>query len=72
MTGGRNQQAPPAGWKQAGLIFLTDYILVDVSSTEVRRRARQNLPIQGTVPEGVADYIRKYELYKAGEPDEIK
>ena len=44
-------------------IFWTADALVDVSSTEVRRRAREGEPLEGLVPEAVADYIRKQELY---------
>jgi len=48
----------------SGLIFLTDYIRADVSSTEIRRQAARDVDIEGMVPRGVAEYIRKYELYK--------
>ena len=58
--------------RASGLIFLTDYVRVDVSSTEIRRQAASNLDIEGVVPRGVADYIRKYELYDAGGPAEIQ
>jgi len=50
--------------RPSGLIFLTDYIRADVSSTEIRRQAARDMNIEGMVPRGVAEYIRKYELYK--------
>ncbi|HOI54978.1 MAG TPA: nicotinate (nicotinamide) nucleotide adenylyltransferase [Phycisphaerae bacterium] len=36
---------------------------VDVSATDIRRRIRQGLPIDGLVPPAVADYIREHRLY---------
>jgi nicotinate-nucleotide adenylyltransferase len=45
-------------------IFLTDYVRRDISSTEIRRRAREGLSIRDVVPEPVARYIDKYELYR--------
>jgi nicotinate-nucleotide adenylyltransferase len=38
--------------------------LVDVSSTEVRERARAGKPIRGFVPESVAEYIETKRLYR--------
>jgi nicotinate-nucleotide adenylyltransferase len=37
--------------------------LLDVSSTEVRRRLAEGLSVRYLVPESVADYIAKRELY---------
>jgi nicotinate-nucleotide adenylyltransferase len=45
-------------------IFLTDYVTRDISSTEIRRRASEGLSIRDLVPEPVARYIDKYELYR--------
>jgi len=45
-------------------IYLTDYVYMGVSSTEIRQRVRENESIEGLVPQRVADYIRKYELYR--------
>jgi len=39
---------------------------VDVSSTEIRRRARLGLSIAEFVPEGVAEYIYSHRLYGSG------
>jgi nicotinic acid mononucleotide adenylyltransferase len=45
-------------------IYLTDYVSSGVSSTEIRQRVRDGESIEGLVPPRVADYIRKYELYR--------
>lgn len=45
-------------------IYLTDYVNMGVSSSEIRRRVRDGESIEGLVPPPVADYIRKYELYR--------
>jgi len=37
--------------------------LVDVSSTDIRRRVRAGLPIDDLVPPAVAGYIREHRLY---------
>jgi nicotinate-nucleotide adenylyltransferase len=36
---------------------------VDVSATEIRRRVRQQLPIRYWVPDTVAEYIARHQLY---------
>lgn len=48
----------------AGGVFLTDYVNADITSTEIRRRVRDGEPIDDQVPPRVADYIRKYALYR--------
>jgi nicotinate-nucleotide adenylyltransferase len=58
--------------RASGLIFLTDYVSADVSSTEIRCQAARGRDIDGMVGRGVAEYIRKYELYKAGGPAEVQ
>ncbi len=45
-------------------IYLTDYIEVDVSSTDVRELAAQGRGIDDIVPAPVAAYIAKYKLYQ--------
>jgi nicotinic acid mononucleotide adenylyltransferase len=72
LTGDRKATAAKLQRHEAGSIFLTDYISIDVSSTVIRHRAAQNLDIRGMVPQGVAEYIEKYELYKAGQPAGIQ
>ena len=37
---------------------------IDISGTEVRRRVRQNLPIEHLVPRPVATYIDSHHLYR--------
>jgi nicotinate-nucleotide adenylyltransferase len=49
--------------QQAGLVYLTDYVWRDISSTEIRRRVREGLSVSGLVPASVEHYIEKYELY---------
>src|SRR5262249_38112720 len=65
------RQAIPGRDRNAGMIYLTDYVSDDVSSTEIRRRAASGLDIREMVADGVADYICKYKLYNAGRPAEI-
>jgi nicotinate-nucleotide adenylyltransferase len=38
---------------------------IDISSTDIRRRVREGLPIDHLVPAAVADYIREHRLYRA-------
>jgi len=47
-------------------IFVTDVVMVDVSATQVRRAARENLKedMDRLVPVEVGNYIRKYGLYR--------
>jgi nicotinate-nucleotide adenylyltransferase len=68
MTGGGREATAARENRTAGSIFLTDFVSADFSSTEIRQRVARDLGIQGMVPRGVADYIRKYELYKAVGP----
>lgn len=46
-------------------IFVSDAVMLDVSATEVRQAARENREdLDQLVPLEVADYIRKYKLYR--------
>jgi nicotinate-nucleotide adenylyltransferase len=47
-------------------IFVTDAVILDVSATQVRKAARENLgdKLDKIMPPEVADYIRKYKLYR--------
>jgi len=49
---------------KACLIFLTDCVNKDISSTEIRQRVRDGKPIDEMVPPRVATYVKKYELYR--------
>jgi nicotinate-nucleotide adenylyltransferase len=51
-------------------IFLTDAASVDVASTEVRRAAEAGGRLEELVVPSVAEYIRKYELYRRAEANE--
>ncbi|HJQ26039.1 MAG TPA: nicotinate-nucleotide adenylyltransferase [Blastocatellia bacterium] len=60
LRGGRPASAAAA----SGGVYLTDVVNQDVSSTDIRRRVRDGEPIAEDVPPRVADYIRKYALYR--------
>jgi nicotinate-nucleotide adenylyltransferase len=45
-------------------IYVTGNVNINVSSTEIRQRVRDGQSIEDMVPTPVADYIRKYELYR--------
>jgi nicotinate-nucleotide adenylyltransferase len=57
-TGGGQQE------EEGFFIYLTGYVMSDISSTEIRRRVRQGESIEGMVPSSVVDYIEKYGLYR--------
>ena len=46
-------------------VHVPDVPEVDVSSTEIRRRVRDGLPVDGLVPPVVAGYIAEHGLYRA-------
>ncbi|HKP14212.1 MAG TPA: nicotinate-nucleotide adenylyltransferase, partial [Blastocatellia bacterium] len=48
----------------AGRVYLSDLVNFDISSTEIRRKVRDGEPFDDDVPPRVADYIRKYGLYR--------
>jgi nicotinate-nucleotide adenylyltransferase len=60
---------PPRPPGAGTAIYLTDDAFVDVSATAVRERARRGEPLAGMVPDAVAEYIQKQELYDT-KPDE--
>jgi nicotinate-nucleotide adenylyltransferase len=47
-------------------IFVTDAVMIDVAATSVRRAVREEAgeKLERLVPSSVADYIRKYGLYR--------
>jgi nicotinate-nucleotide adenylyltransferase len=62
---GENNPAT-ADTAEAPKIFITDTVMMDVSATAVRRavRAEDQAELSRLVPQPVADYIRKYGLYR--------
>jgi nicotinate-nucleotide adenylyltransferase len=61
-TAGISQRVEPGAPK----IFVTDVVMHDVSATEARQAAREirDEDLNKLVPLEVADYIRKYKLYR--------
>jgi nicotinate-nucleotide adenylyltransferase len=51
-------------------VVLIDAPAVDVSASEIRRRAGRGEPLDGLVPDGVAKVIRDDRLYRQPEPKE--
>lgn len=64
----RDHKGPPPVAGREGeerfLIYLTGYVMSDISSTEIRRKAKEGRPVGETVPPPVAEYIDKYGLYR--------
>ncbi len=50
--------------KYYGLVNFVDTPTIEISSSEIRERIKQNLPIDFLVPEKVKNYIIKNNLYK--------
>jgi nicotinate-nucleotide adenylyltransferase len=57
--------APMADWPATPRVFLIDSPTPDVSSTEIRARARAGASLDGLVPASVARYVRRHGLYAA-------
>jgi nicotinate-nucleotide adenylyltransferase len=55
-----NQQSPT---KATTMVFFVDARTPDVSSTDIRRRVASGQSIEGLVPSGVAEHIRRHRLY---------
>ena len=50
---------------QKSKIYITDAVQIDVSATEIRQKIKENADDwREDVPQAVAKYIEKYELYK--------
>ncbi len=62
----RGRNLPAIVEPGAAKIFVTDAVMIDVSATAVRRAAREEAgeKLEQLVPPPVADYIRKYGLYR--------
>lgn len=52
-------------------IFLVEADTAAVSSTEVRRRVAEGVPLTGAVPDAVAAHIVKHGLYKNPRPETV-
>ena len=59
---------PTPDWPPTPRVFLVDAVTPDVSSTEIRARARAGAPLDGLVPPPVARYVRRHGLYAAARP----
>jgi nicotinate-nucleotide adenylyltransferase len=66
LRGLRDEQVPEGLELDGPKIFVTDVVMLDVSATEVRTAAREKLSgrLDQLVPHEVANYIRKYQLYR--------
>lgn len=66
LRGTTNDSAPAIIESGSRRIFVTDAVLIDVSATQVRQAARENRneDLDKLVPLAVANYIRKYRLYR--------
>ena len=60
----RASKRPDLSQDDEAHVFLTDYVAVDVSATQVRSAVNNGLSIEALVPGEVANYIQKYELYR--------
>ncbi|MGH7651522.1 MAG: nicotinate-nucleotide adenylyltransferase [Gemmatimonadaceae bacterium] len=60
----RSDAADVGEWRKAERLELVSTRRVDVSSTEVRRRLRDNKSIRGFVPESVERFIEARGLYR--------
>jgi len=63
---GRNEEAAASAGQDSKRIFITDAVRLDVSATAVRQAARagQSEELEKLAPREVAEYIRKYRLYR--------
>jgi nicotinate-nucleotide adenylyltransferase len=66
LRGVKNAAIANMGEHRRSQIFVTDIVAVDVSATAVRRAVREQSDekLERLVPLPVADYIRKYGLYR--------
>ena len=66
---GRNEEAASPARQDGKKIFITDAVKLDISATAVRQAARagQSEELEKLVSREVAEYIRKYRLYRKQE-----
>jgi nicotinate-nucleotide adenylyltransferase len=61
----REEKAESRKPKTENRIYITDAVQIDVSATEIRQKIKENAgDWREDVPQAVAKYIEKYELYK--------
>ncbi len=60
----RGQKRPREGDFGTPHIFLTDFVLEDVSATQIRKAVADRETIDHLVPRDVSSYIAKYRLYQ--------
>jgi nicotinate-nucleotide adenylyltransferase len=60
----RGKKSLPKGTLKSPRIYLTDYVKLGISATDVREKASHGEPIDDMVPKDVARYIVKYRLYQ--------
>ncbi len=58
--GGREGGRPPTGWDH----LVVDVPLMEVSSSDLRRRVSQGAPVEAFIPPTVIDGIRRLGLYR--------
>jgi nicotinate-nucleotide adenylyltransferase len=62
---GRNKEGATSMALNGKKIFMTDAVMLDISATAVRQAARgRSEELEKMVPREVAEYIRKYRLYR--------
>ncbi len=63
---GRNEEAAASAEQDSKKIFITDAVKLEISATAVRQAARagQSEELEKLVSREVAEYIRKYRLYR--------
>lgn len=59
----RGGQRPSDGMLTAPHIYLTDYLTIDISATEIRKAISEGRAIDDFVPPSVARYIEKHDFY---------
>ncbi|NOT62227.1 MAG: nicotinate (nicotinamide) nucleotide adenylyltransferase [Acidobacteria bacterium] len=60
----RGAQRPTEEQLATPHIFVTDYVAVDVSATAIRAAVEAEQSIDNFVPSVIAEYVRKYALYR--------
>jgi nicotinic acid mononucleotide adenylyltransferase len=64
LRGGEPPIEPPPAGSQPAFTYLLDCVSEDISSTQIRRMVCERHDTSGLMPQLVAGYIEKYELYR--------